>query len=168
MRYAALAIFLGLLAAFFATFASVFPFANGDAALPARINAHLFLTASRIALRPAALIVRFFVVGFGTPVGFASPFRFAAHLNRIRSDAAFLWAAENLRPCFLGAGAAAEIVTVSGFFGGRPMRFVGPWRASMARLSLSLSATKRGRICSVGIQGIVARWSSWNQLWSVR
>jgi hypothetical protein len=40
-------------------FAAFFRFANGDAALPARINAHLFLTASRIAFRPAALIIRF-------------------------------------------------------------------------------------------------------------
>jgi hypothetical protein len=59
MRYAALAVFLDLLTAFFA---ALF-FANGEATLPARINAHLFLTASRIALRPAALIVRFLVVG---------------------------------------------------------------------------------------------------------
>jgi hypothetical protein len=50
---------LDLLTAFFA---ALF-FANGEAALPARINAHLFLTAFRIAFRPAALMERFFVVG---------------------------------------------------------------------------------------------------------
>jgi hypothetical protein len=38
-------------------FAALF-FANGEGILPARINAHLFLTASRIAFRPAALIMR--------------------------------------------------------------------------------------------------------------
>jgi hypothetical protein len=67
----------------------------------------------------------------------ASAFRFAPHLWRIRSAAALLWAAQKLRPflfaglgaAFTGAAAAAEVVTARGFFGGRPRRLIGPWRA---------------------------------------
>src|SRR5258708_2579387 len=101
-------------------------------------------------MRYAALAV-FLTLRTAFFVTFTSAFLFAAHLRRIRSEAAFRWAAVNLRPCFLGAGAAAA---ARGFFGGRPRRFVGPWRASIARLSLSRSWTRRARICSVGIEKI--------------
>jgi hypothetical protein len=65
---------------------------------------------------------------------FAPAFFFAAHLCRILSAAAARCAALNLRrPFFAGAGAALSVagaaagsVTASGFFGGRPRRFVGP------------------------------------------
>ena len=50
------------------------------------------------------------------------------------------------------------MTAVSGFFGGLPRRFAGPWRASMARFSLSRSAIRSVMICSVGIERIVACW----------
>jgi hypothetical protein len=56
---------------------------------------------------------------------------------------------------FAGAGAAAEVFAASGLFGGRPRRFVGPWRASIARVSLSLSDIRRATMWSVGINEIV-------------
>jgi hypothetical protein len=81
---------------------------------------------SPCALRRAAVKVRFFVVGFGAAVGFASAFRFTAHLRRIRSEAAFLWAAENLRRLLFAGSTTAGAEAARGFFGGRPIRFVGP------------------------------------------
>jgi hypothetical protein len=48
---------------------------------------------------------------------------------------------------FFGAAWAGAL---SGFFGGRPRRFV-PWSSAIARLSLSRSATRSAMICSVGI-----------------
>ena len=86
---------------------------------------------------------------------FPSAFFFAAHRCRILSAAAARCAAVNLRrPFFAGsgpalsvAGAAAESIIASGFFGGRPRRFVGPWRASMARLSLSPSRQTAPALC---------------------
>jgi len=43
----------------FLSLPAFFRFANGEVALPAFISLHRFLAASAIALRPAALIVRF-------------------------------------------------------------------------------------------------------------
>ena len=99
---------------------------------------------------------------------FASAFLFIAHLRRIRSAAAFLWAGENVRPLFFGvmldtaedavaaALAGATAVIASGFFGGRPRRLTGPLSASIALFNLSRSAVSRARICSVAIDQIVA------------
>ena len=58
---------------------------------------------------------------------FDSAFFFAAHLWRILSAAASLCAAVKWgRFLLVGAGLAAVAVTATGFFGGRPLRFVGP------------------------------------------
>ena len=106
-------------------------------------------------------------------LGLASAFRFAAQYFFILSPNAFRWAAVNLRPflfagagpALFGSGAAVGAVAMSsGFLGGRPRRFVGPWRASMARLNLSLSAINRAMMDSVGIQRIVTRWNTPNRL----
>jgi hypothetical protein len=46
-----------------------------------------------------------------------------------------------------------------GFFGGLPRRFAEPWRASIARFSLSRSAISMAMMCSVGIEFCrVAPW----------
>jgi hypothetical protein len=97
----------------------------------------------------------FLLAAFGCDL--ASAFFFAAQYAFILAACCFLWAAVNPRRFFFaGAGAAAEVVTPSGFLGGRPRRFVGPLRASIALLSLSRSAISRLRMCSVGIHSIVA------------
>lgn len=54
--------------------------------------------------------------------------------------------------CARSATAAVGVTAVSGFFGGRPLRFVGSCRTSMARLRRSRSSMRRATICSVGIQ----------------
>ena len=77
----------------------------------------------------------------------------AAHIFRMRSACAFRCAAVKVRPRFFGAG--ADAVVAAAFLGGRPRRFVGPWRTSMALLSLSRSAMRRATIWSVGIEEIV-------------
>ena len=64
----------------------------------------------------------------------------------MRSACALRWAA--LRRLRFGA----EAVVVAAFFGGLPRRFAEPWRASMARFSLSRSAISRAMILSTGIQ----------------
>ena len=65
------------------------------------------------------------VVGFG--LSFDSAFFLAAHLWRILSAAASLCAAVKWgRFLFVGAGLAAVVITAGGFFGGLPLRFVGP------------------------------------------
>jgi hypothetical protein len=56
------------------------------------------------------------------------------------------------RPFALEAGAATGETTAVRFFGGRPLLLAGPWSASIARLSLSRSATRRATICSVCIR----------------
>jgi hypothetical protein len=74
-----------------------------------------------------------------------------AHCAFIRSDCALRAAADIPPRRFFGAaGAGGATRTANGFFGGRPRRLV-PWRASIARLILSRSATRSTTICSVGI-----------------
>ncbi len=112
------------------------------------------LTASRMEIRGRYAALAVFL---GLLAAFASAFRFAAHLWRILSAAASRWAAVNFRRLrFAGLATLVGAAAVSGFFGGLPRRFVGPWRASIARVSLSRSAISKARICSVGIQRILA------------
>jgi hypothetical protein len=70
----------------------------------------------------------------------------------MRSACAFRCAALRRRRFFAGVGATAGAATISGFFGGLPRRFAGPWRASMARFSLSRSAISKERIWSMGMK----------------
>src|SRR2546425_1088109 len=56
-----------------------------------------------------------------------------------------------------GSEAAAEAGTASGFLSGRPRRFMGLCRASMARLSLSRSIISSATICSASIEKIETR-----------
>lgn len=85
----------------------------------------------------------------------ALPALIAAHRLRAASAIAFRAAALRVRLRAVGAdtstAGADTLVT-----GGRPRRFVGPWRASMARFSLSRSVIRRATIWSVGIQRILA------------
>jgi hypothetical protein len=103
--------------------------------------------------RYAAFAV-FFALPAAFGAAFTSAFFFAAHRRRILSEAASLWAALNLRRFFF-AGLVTSVGTAAAsvFLGGLPWRFVGPWRASMAAWSLSLSAISKATICSVGIKG---------------
>ena len=84
------------------------------------------------------------------------PALIAAHRFLAASAMAFLPAALSLRLRFAGTGVGAGATAASGFFGGLPRRFVGPWRTSMARVSFSRSAIRRAMIWSVGIGGSVA------------
>ena len=78
-------------------------------------------------------------------------FRFAAQYAFIRSACALrraaLWR--------LRFGAEGAVGTA---FCGLPRRFAEPWRASMARFSLSRSAISRAMIWSVGIQFLRLSW----------
>jgi hypothetical protein len=81
-------------------------------------------------------------------------FFFAAQYFFIRAACSLHCAAVKVRFFLAGAGsvtAAVGVTAVSGFFGGRPRRFVGPCRASIARLSRSRSAMRRATMWSVVI-----------------
>jgi len=63
------------------------------------------------------------------------------HEAFIFSDCALRWAAVKVRFLPSAASGAAAATTARGFFGGRPRRLVEPCYASMARVSLSRSAS---------------------------
>jgi hypothetical protein len=88
---------------------------------------------------------------------YLAAFFLPAQYFRIRSACCLRCAAVKVRFFLAGAAEAATVATVArGFFGGRPRRFVGPCRASIARFSLSRSSIRSVRICSVGIDRILA------------
>jgi hypothetical protein len=77
----------------------------------------------------------------------------------MRAPKAARWAGVKVRRLrFASVGAEfAGVAAGAALFGGLPRRFVGPWRASMARLILSRSLIRRATICSVGIERIVSQ-----------
>ena len=84
---------------------------------------------------------------------FPSFFRLAAQYTFMRWDC-FLRAAADIPSLRFLAGADMEATGATAaaakeFFGGRPRLLMGPWRASIARLSLSRSATSSARMFSV-------------------
>src|ERR1019366_1910074 len=101
----------------------------------------------------ASAVFLVFFAAFGCAAAF-----FAAQYAFMLSACFLLWAALNLRffllagqGAMVGPGVAVGVATAIGFFGGRPIRFVGPCRASIARLSRSRSVTRRAIICVVSM-----------------
>ena len=64
-----------------------------------------------------------------------------------------LRAAADLPLLWFVAGEVGGASPMRGFFGGRPRLLMGPWSASITRLSLSRSATSSAMMRSAGMRG---------------